>query len=138
MNFLLSGRNEYRVLGLMLILLHSAIWWEFGGPLSKSLMLAHLGLFLIWQPLWRRDLRLRWRNALTFILATGVFTLWLDWWPVGFWLVLLIGIVGGRVNERPADRAASMITLLFLVCELLIGVVPSMFSVRPTPGCKRA
>ena len=45
---------EHRLLGLMFLSLHLAIWYDFGGPLSRSLMLAHLGLFLLWQPLWRR------------------------------------------------------------------------------------
>ena len=44
--------HEHRMLGLMLACLHLAIWWDFGGALSRCLMLAHLGLFLLWQPVW--------------------------------------------------------------------------------------
>ena len=66
------SRHEHRILGLMLLLLHSAIWWDFGGPLSRSLMLAQLGLFLLWQPLWRRDQALAGRTALLFIVAAIV------------------------------------------------------------------
>ena len=47
-------RQEHRTLALMLALLHVVIWWDFGGGVSRSLMLAHLGLFLLWQVLRRR------------------------------------------------------------------------------------
>ena len=93
-------------------------------------MLAHLGLFLMWQPLWRHDLRIGIRSSLTFVAVGAILTVWLDWWSISFWLVLLMGMVGGRVSVRPAERAAYMIVLLFLICELLIGVVPPMFAVR--------
>lgn len=127
---LLSARNEYRLLGLMLLLLHLSLWWNFGGSLSRSLMLAHLGLFLIWQPVWRRDERLALPGSLVFILATVAFVLWLNWWLMAFWLLLLTGVVGGRITRGRADHYAYLLTLLFLVCELLIGCIPPMFDVH--------
>ncbi len=122
-------RNEYRLLALMLMLLHSAVWWDFGSYLSRSLLLAHLGLFLIWQPVWRRDQRLEWRGSLNLILPTLGFIYWLNWSLVSFWVLLLIGIVGGRVTVVRAERNAYMIALIFLVSELLIGCLPAMFSI---------
>lgn len=130
---LLAPRNEHRILGLMLLLLHAALWWEFGGALSRSLMLAHLGLFLIWQPLWSRELRLAWGSSAVFILATMGFVLWLNWWLMTFWLLLLTGLVGGRVIVSRSDRYAYMLTLVFLVCELLVGTVPRTFEVAALP-----
>ncbi len=122
-------RNEYRLLALMLMLLHSAVWWDFGGYLSRSLLLAHLGLFLIWQPVWRRDQRLEWQGSLNLILPTLAFIYWLNWPLVTFWVLLLTGIVGGRVTAARAERNAYMIALIFLVSELLIGCLPPMFSI---------
>ncbi len=52
--FLINKRFEHQILALMLASLHLALWWDFGGALSRSLILSHLGLFLMWQPLWRR------------------------------------------------------------------------------------
>ena len=126
---LLSSDSEHRLLGLMLMLLHLALWWDFPGAISRSLMLAHLGIFLIWQPMWSREQRLDWDRLLIFSLVIVAFGVWLNWWLIAFWLVLLIGLVGGRVNIRRADRTAYMIAGLFLVFELLIGVVPPMFAV---------
>ncbi len=68
--FLINRRFEHQILALMLASLHLALWWDFGSALSRSLILAHLGLFLMWQPLWRREQRLNWKGSIVFILAT--------------------------------------------------------------------
>ena len=47
------------------VVLHGALWLDFGGWASRSLMLAHLGLFLLWQPIWRREERLALSSATT-------------------------------------------------------------------------
>ncbi|MCP4041125.1 MAG: hypothetical protein GY731_04090, partial [Gammaproteobacteria bacterium] len=94
---ILSSPNEHWLLGLMLLMLHLSIWEGFGTALSRSMMLAHLGLFLIWQPLWRSDQQLKKGNAIIFVLLTVAFVNWINWWLVFVWLLLLIGIIGGRV-----------------------------------------
>lgn len=126
---LFSTRHEYRVLGLMLVSLHAAVWWDLSGPISSSLILAHLGLFLIWQPIWSRELRLSWSGALVFVLAMVVFVTWLNWWLVSFWLLLLIGLVGGRITVGRVERYAYLMALLFLVSDLLLGSIPRVFAV---------
>ncbi len=128
---LVSTRHEYRILALMLILLHLALWGDLSGPMSRSLMLAHLGLFIIWQPLWSRELRLRWGSAVVFVLAALAVTVWLDSWILTFWLLLLIGIVGGKVTVGRIDRFAYLATLLFLFTDLLIAAVPMTFRLGP-------
>lgn len=126
---LLSPRHEHRVLGLMLVLLHAALWWHFAGPVSRSLMLAHLGLFLIWQPVWSRDVQLTWSGLFVFLLATAGFVLWLNWWLATVWLLLLTGLAGGHIGVRRSDRLVYLLTLLFLVSELLIRCIPEAFEV---------
>ena len=84
----------------MLVLLHIALWWDFPGAISRSLMLAHLGVFLIWQPIWSRDSHLEWGSLVLFSMLTVAFTLWLNWWLIAFWLILLLGLVGARVGQR--------------------------------------
>ena len=70
---LLLPRNEYRLIGLMLLLLHGAVWWDLGDALSRSLMLAHLGLFLVWQPFFNRERQLAWRSVLVYFAAAVFF-----------------------------------------------------------------
>lgn len=123
-------RLEHQVLALMLMVMHVAVWWDFAGPVSRSLMLAHLGLFLLWQPMWSRDRRLGLPGTLVFILVTISFVAWLNWGLMAFWLLILTGFLGGRVIVGTRDRYAYLLSLVFVVSEILIGCIPPMFDVR--------
>jgi len=122
-------RHEHRTLAAMLLLLHLVIWWDFGGGISRSLMLAHLGAFILWQPLLRQEEPLNWRGITGFALITVVFVSVLSWLLLGFWLLLLIGLVGGRVHVPRRQRLAYLTALVYLVLEFLIGWVPRMFAI---------
>ncbi len=129
----LARLHEHWLLAAMLPPLHGAIWGDFGSPLSRSLMLAHLGLFLLWQPIWRSDERLDPKSATAFIVFAVVFVAWMNWWLVFLWLLLLIGLIGGRVFVDRRERLAYGVTLFVLVSELVIGATSHMFSV-PLPA----
>ena len=126
LTFLINKRFEHQVLALMLACLHLALWWDFASALSRSLILAHLGLFLMWQPLWRREQRLNWQGSIVFVLATLAFIVWMNWGLITFWLLMLTAIVGGRVTARKGSRYAYLMALMFLVSEILIACVPSL------------
>lgn len=121
--------NGLWVLAAMLLLLHFAIWKDFGSALSRSLMLAHLGLFFIWQPLWRRDQRIALQAGILFVLFTSGFIYWMNWAMLCGWIVLLIGLVAGQVLENVTERRAYLLTLVFLVSELLIRGTTELFQV---------
>ena len=91
----LAVRRESITLALMLEFLHGAIWFDFGSLSSRSLMLIHFGLFLIWQPVWRSDEKLAWYNGTAFIFLTLAFVTWMNWWLLYGWLILLVGFCGG-------------------------------------------
>jgi signal transduction histidine kinase len=126
----LAERRESINLAFMLEFLHGSIWVDFGSPLSRSMMLIHLGLFLIWQPVWRGDQKLAWHNGLLFIVLTFAFVTWMNWWLMVGWVILLIGFCGGRVAFSREQRAVYMIMLLFLVSELLIRCTTMLFRVE--------
>ncbi len=130
LTFLINKRFEHQILALMLASLHLALWWDFGGALSRSLILAHLGLFLMWQPLWRREQRLNWKGSIVFIVATLAFIIWTDWGLMTFWLLLLTAIIGGRVTARRGSRYAYLLALTFLVSEILIACIPAIIDVQ--------
>jgi len=130
LGFLLNKRFEHQILALMLASLHLALWWDFGSALSRSLILAHLGLFLMWQPLWRREQRLNWQGSVVFIIATLAFIVWMNWGLITFWLLILTAIVGGRVTARRGSRYAYLMALMFLVSEILIACIPSMIELQ--------
>ena len=125
-----ASRHEHRVLALMLMVLHVAVWWDFAGPISRSLMLAHLGLFLLWQPMWRRERQLALQGTLIFLVVTIAFVAWLNWGLMTLWLLMLTGFLGGRVIVGTRDRYAYLLSLVFVVSEILIGCIPPMFDVR--------
>jgi signal transduction histidine kinase len=130
LSFLINKRFEHQILALMLASLHLALWWDFGSALSRSLILAHLGLFLMWQPLWRREQRLNWQGSIVFIVATLAFIIWMDWGLMTFWLLILTAFAGGRVTARRGSRYAYLMALVFLVSEILIACIPSIIDLQ--------
>ena len=123
-------RLEHQVMALMLLVMHVAVWWDFAKPVSRSLLLAHLGLFLLWQPMWSRERRIGIQGTLVFILVTVSFIAWMNWGLMTFWLLMLAGFLGGRVIVGRRDRYAYLLSLVFVVSEILIGCIPPMFDVR--------
>lgn len=124
---LLDRRRDHWVLALMLLLLHAALQTALTSPLAQALMTAHLGLFFLWQPIWQREQRLDWPAVALILAFAGTFVGTLNAWWLFAWLILLIGIVSGRARGVRRERIAHMLTLAFLVSELLIGVVPLLF-----------
>jgi signal transduction histidine kinase len=118
----------------MLGLLHGALLLGMESPWVHPLLLAHLGLFLLWQPLWRGEREVG-RGALAFIiLASIVAMFWLSWWAVAFWLTGLFGLVGARVfvfRDR-WSRLLYLSLIVYLLAVLLFWVVPNMFSAQST------
>lgn len=116
----------------MLGLLHGVMIAGVGSIWAHSLLLAHLGLFLLWQPLWRGEHKVG-RRALVFIvMAAVVALLWLNWWLLAFWLTGLFGLVGARVFVF-RDRWTRLLYLgvmAYLLALLLLWVVPHLFGAQ--------
>jgi signal transduction histidine kinase len=123
-------KREHVALVLMLEMLHLAIWVDFGSLVSRSFMLSHLGLFLLWQPVWRGDEKLSIENTVLFIVFTLALTVSLNMWLLFAWLILLIGFIGGRVTLNKSERTIYVLALGFLVLELLFACVPELAKVR--------
>lgn len=127
------ARHRNAILAAMLLLIHGVVWGDLDDLQSRSLMLVHLGLFMLWQPLWNQEHRLRPAHALGAVLLVLFVIYWFDRWLLLGWLVLLSGLVAGLpVIERP-DRLVYMPTLAMLVCDLLIGCVPQVFDLPTLP-----
>jgi signal transduction histidine kinase len=118
---------------LMLELLHLSLWIDFGQALSRAMILVHFGLFLIWQPVWRGDESISLMNSGLFILLTLVFVAWLNLWFMFFWIILLIGFLGGFIKHNTSDQIIYMVTLAFLVTELLMGATTQIFNINVGP-----
>ncbi len=63
-------------LGLMLLVLHAALLAEPGSGWALAAMMAHYGLFLIWQPIWRTEQKLSPVAVLLFLVVGIVLLTW--------------------------------------------------------------
>ena len=123
-------KKEHFALAMMLELLHLSIWVDFGSITSRSFMLSHLGLFLLWQPVWRGDEKLSIENTILFFVFTIALTYWLNLWLLFAWLILLIGFIGGRVTLNRNERFIYILAMGFLVLQLLFAVVPKLANIN--------
>lgn len=114
----------------MLVELHLALWLGTQSLWMRPLLLMHLGLFLLWQPLWRGESKLRTGGA-AFIIAMSLVALFLlNWWVLAFWVSVLFALVGGRVFSFHArwQRVYYLLVMAYLLAILILYIVPNLFS----------
>jgi signal transduction histidine kinase len=132
-----QGLRRYQTLtqAAMLASLHLALTLDLGSAASRAFLLAHFGLFLIWQPVWQGTEPVVSGRALLALLGAVVFVWWADWWLVGLWIALVFSLIGGSVPtvRQPRARAASLLAALYLLAMLLMWVVPRAFHVGEFP-----
>src|SRR5688572_10582563 len=124
----LSQRYWRVVVVAMLALLHVAVFRGVADPWARALLLAHLGLLLLWQPFLRAEQRVSaTQGAMLALAATGVM-LWLDWWLLAFWVVVLAGLVGGKVYQQHArwQRRCYLVVLAYLLALLAVAILPEI------------
>jgi signal transduction histidine kinase len=124
----LSRRHWRFVVIAMLVLLHVAVLRGTADGWARALLLAHLGLLLIWQPFLSSEQQISVPQG--FFIAAGAVavTLWLDWWLLAFWIVVLAGLVGGKVFLHHArwQRRCYLLVLVYLVALLAVIVLPEI------------
>ena len=123
------NRRDYFIIAAMLGFLHASLLIDFGSAITSALLLIHLGFFLLWQPVQKREEKYTWYNGIIFIGLMLAFAYWVNWWLIFAWLILLIGIAGGRVVTNPTERYVLFLVMIFLISELLIIAIPSLFTV---------
>ena len=133
LHLLHDRRREHWLLATMLLVLHAAIDAGLDNALSRALLTTHLGLFFLWQPLWRKDERLRLRAVAAIVVVVAGALVTLGWWTLFVWLVVLIGLVAGRSFSTREERYVYLLSLAFLVAELLIGCTPPLLLGGPLP-----
>ncbi len=128
-----AGRWRWLTLA-MLVCLHLAAMRGVEDIWARGLMMAHLGLFLVWQPFIQAGQRLKVSEIVLIILITVGILAFLNWWMLGLWVVVLAGIVGGKVFLFQARwlRIFYLTVFSYLVALLLLWIVPSGFpNTRP-------
>jgi signal transduction histidine kinase len=127
------ARHAHIWLGLMLLALHAATAWGIDSAWASAFLLAHLGLFLMWQPLWRGGGVLRPGQAILVILITALWAMFSNWWLIAAWIAALTALIGGSVPSITGrrERAASLLAATYLLALLLIWVVPQLSGQMP-------
>ena len=113
----------------MLLTLHGAIGWGIENWWARGLLLAHFGMFLIWQPVWRGERQVSLMPALIVISVGAVFSLAGNWWLIATWIAILFGLIGGAVPGTAGrrSRVVSILAAVYLISILLVCTVPQLF-----------
>jgi signal transduction histidine kinase len=122
------ARHEHIWLGLMLLTLHAATAWGIGAARSSAFLVAHFGLFLMWQPLWQGDGKVEARHVILMVLVGTLLATAGSWWLHALWLAALTALIGGGVPglTMQRQRSASMLAALYVLALLLMWVVPQL------------
>jgi len=129
-----------RWLALMLLALHAAVVIEAEAAVTRAFLLAHYGLFLLWQPLVRSEARIEPRLALPVFAMAALLVLVDSPWVMALWLALLTGLVGAAAasQNRRSQRIAYLLALSYLVALLLAWVLPQSLGGAGLPDEARA
>ena len=124
------NRHLNFLLAAMLLTLHGAIAWGGGDWWQRGLLLAHFGLFLIWQPVWRGERQVSMALALLVLGLGAFFAVAGNWWLIATWIAVLFGLIGGGVpgTTGRGDRLVAVLGAVYLVAMLLMWVMPQLFT----------
>jgi hypothetical protein len=123
-----SQRYWKLVVVAMLALLHVAVFRGVADPWARALLLAHLGLLLLWQPFLRAEQRVSPLQGLILSLVAFAVMMRLDWWLLAFWVVVIAGLVGGKVyqHDAPWQRRCYLVVLVYLLALLGVAILPEI------------
>jgi hypothetical protein len=125
-SYLVAGRRW--VVLAMLLALHAALIAEPGGVFQRLWLLVHFGLFLLWQPLVATERELEVLSVFLLLAITAATLYFVSGWMIIMWLLLLLGILGGRVFTLQAARRNHfyLVAFAYLLTVLLLWAVPSL------------
>lgn len=117
---------RHALLLALLAALYLVLWQGPHTTLGRVLFVVHLGFFMLWQPFVHGEQRLSRASLLGLtgvILVTGAF---LQGWMIVVWIMILAGIVGGKVLlfGARASRLFYLLALAFLVVALFLMAAP--------------
>jgi len=123
-----SQRYWRFVVVAMLALLHIVALRGEADEGARVLMIAHLGLVLLWQPLLRGERQVSLMQTALIAAFAASLVLWLNGWLLALWTVVLAGLVGGKVFLHQArwQRRFYLLMFLYLLALLVVVVLPQI------------
>ncbi len=118
----------------VLLAFHFLIWSISDSKLQLAFALILYGLFLLWQPLWSKDIGVRKFPAsfITIFLVTVTYIFPKE--SLIFFGLIFSGLIGSRLLIQTSFRAFDLLALLIIIIEMAVGVVPSAFPEISLPG----
>lgn len=120
--------NEHRLLGLMIFSLLAAIHLGDSDTLAKSFLFVHFGLFLLWQPVIKRQSSFSMAQLFILVVLIAAFIYFFNPWLNVFWTLLLLTLLTGRIFARGLTRAAYGLAVITLFFELILNTTPQLFN----------
>jgi len=110
----------------MLLALHAALISPQGDVFQRVWLLVHFGLFLVWQPFFATERELDVFSVVMLLAITAVTLYFVSGWMIVTWLLLLLGILGGRVFTIQAARRSRfyLVAFAYVLAMLLLWAVP--------------
>jgi len=123
-----SQRYGRFVVIAMLLLLHVAALRGVADNWARALLLAHLGLILLWQPFLRGQHQVSGTQLAFIAFGAIAVMLWLNAWLLVFWVCVLAGLIGGKVFLHQArwQRRYYLLVLIYLLALLAIVILPDI------------
>ena len=120
---------------MLLAALYLVLWHGPDTLLGRTFFVVHLGLFMLWQPFVHAEQRLSVTSLLgvaALVLVGGAF---LKGWIIALWIMMLAGIVGGKVLLFGArsPRLFYLLALAFLVVALVLMAAPLAVPIAKPP-----
>ncbi len=123
----IAPQHEHRLLGLVLISLHIALWLNVHDIALRVLFFLHFSAFLLWQPLWEKRNPLSLKNVVLLSISAIIFLIYINLWLIGLWILVLLGLLGGRDLAKPQDRFINVVAIIFISFQLFVIILPSLF-----------
>jgi signal transduction histidine kinase len=112
----------------MLLALHAALVAAPGSEFQRVWLLVHFGVFLLWQPFIAAERELEVFSAVLLLVIVSATIYFMAGWMIVAWLLILLGILGGRVfTVRAAQRNRFYLAAFaYVLAILLLRAVPAL------------
>ena len=119
----------------MLVLFHLLLLEGVHSGVGRTLLVGHIGLFILWQPFVRAEHRLSPLRLVVMAAVIAAAAAWAGKWTMIFWTMALAGIVGGKVffYGSRGTKVFYLLVLAYLIGVLLVMQVPQVLPDRFDP-----
>ena len=130
---LLQFRQQ--ILASVLLVYHVLIWSTSNSQLQFALSFILYGLFLLWQPLWDKDVRI---SRLPAAISISILYLSLTYFSpheaLALFGLILIGLFGSRLLSQAGFRSFDLLALVIITLEMAVGLIPVTFAQIELPS----